>query len=248
MTHQTSSFASADWDAYARCYDTLTDLQPYQDLVAAVAAQLPTDAVSVLDAGCGTGTLLQAIARQHGAALTGIDGSPQMMARAMAKLAPYSVELIRGDLEGEAALPGSYDCIVSTNVLYTLRNPLAFLQQVRRVLNDDGTVVIATPMAGYDNGLILKAHCHDERDDAFWRHPHESIERENFLIKEAFGDSSLAIDMQLIATYNRWIYRTATFHFFTESELLTLFAQADLHVQHMTTAYADQCWLVVAHR
>ncbi|MBL8673454.1 MAG: methyltransferase domain-containing protein [Rhodospirillales bacterium] len=55
-------------------------LQPALDLLARVPAAAPR---TVVDLGCGAGTLAPMLtARWPGAALTGIDGSPEMLARA----------------------------------------------------------------------------------------------------------------------------------------------------------------------
>lgn len=249
MTQAQRSFNECDWDSYARCYDTLTQLRPYQELIESVVRHIPQSAKSILDAGCGTGTLLRNLAtRRPEARLFGIDGSPQMLALARAKLADTTSTIKQSDLESSDTFVGTYDCIVSTNVLYTLRDPREFLERIRNSLATNGQLVIATPKANYDNGLILKSHCNDQREDSFWRDPHQSVERENMLITEAFGHSTLADDMRLIADYNRRIYRTQSFHFFEQSALLEMMVDVLLEPVLVTDAYAHQCLLIVAKR
>jgi len=55
---------------------------------AAVSEAIPEDALSILDLGTGTGSVLIALARSHpDASLTGLDASPGMLAVAQSKLA-----------------------------------------------------------------------------------------------------------------------------------------------------------------
>ena len=96
----------------------------------------------VLDVGCGTGALLQALQASHpGAALAGIDPVPQMLEQARSKLGS------RADLRvGYAeALPwdaGAFDVVVSCNVFHYIGRPLDALGEMARVLRPGGTVVI----------------------------------------------------------------------------------------------------------
>jgi len=247
MEHE-STFNYAEWDVYAQCYDTLTKLRPYAEMIAEVANLIPRDAKSVLDLGCGTGTLLARINSIRKLQLTGLDNSPQMLAIAAKKLSNSPAKLQRGDLETMSDWGGPYDCVVSTNVLYTMNNPLLFLEHIRETVNVGGTIIVVTPKIGYDNGLILKAHCRDTRPDSFWRDPHRSPRREQRLIKEALGKSRLAKDMRTIAAHNRRIAGTGTFHFLTEQELRTLVHSAGLQLMDIHTTYADQNFLIVLTR
>ncbi|MEK7639095.1 MAG: class I SAM-dependent methyltransferase [Patescibacteria group bacterium] len=245
--NRTYSFTRAEWNTYAQCYDALTLLRPYEEMIANVISLVPPTAESILDLGCGTGTLLSQLAKRSGAQLTGVDDSPQMLSLAQKKLGEGAT-LLRKNLERQSDWGGPYDCVISTNVLYTIHNPLSFLSRVRQITAPSGTVIIVTPKIGYDNGLILKAHCQDRRDNDFWRDPHRSPMRERMLIKEALGDSPLAADMGHIAEHNRRIAHTHAFHFYSEAELSTLVGHAGLRVVHMDMTYADQNFLLVATR
>ena len=247
MEHE-STFTNTDWDVYAHCYDTLTQLRPYAEMIDEVADQVPREAKSVLDLGCGTGTLLARINSFSKAQLTGLDNSPQMLAIAAKKLSHSAATLRQCNLEDVSNWGGSYDCVVSTNVLYTMNNPLLFLLHIRQTVNVGGTVIIVTPKIGYDNGLILKEHCQDTRPDSFWCDPHRSPTRERRLIKEALGQSQLAKDMQTIAAHNRRIAGTGTFHFLTEEELRTLASSAGLRLVDIHTTYAEQNFLIILTR
>jgi ubiquinone/menaquinone biosynthesis C-methylase UbiE len=53
------------WNMYARCYDAIALLQPYQDLLQNVVDKLPDTSFKMLDAGCGTGNLLSNYAKRE---------------------------------------------------------------------------------------------------------------------------------------------------------------------------------------
>jgi ubiquinone/menaquinone biosynthesis C-methylase UbiE len=94
----------------------------------------------VLDIACGTGTLLQMVAERHpGAALTGIDIDPKVLARAKAKIGTKAVL----ELASATALPfasGTFDIVLSSLAFHhlTREEKVAAMQEVRRVLRPGG--------------------------------------------------------------------------------------------------------------
>jgi len=96
----------------------------------------------VLDVGCGTGILLEAIAAAYPeAGLSGIDASSEMLRVARGRLGEQA------DLRqaGAHELPWedrSFDLVICSSVLHYLRGPEAALAEMRRVLRPAGTVVI----------------------------------------------------------------------------------------------------------
>ena len=116
----------------------------------AIVSSYVQEGMKVLDMGCGTGTLAVKAAKK-GAEVVGIDISEEMLSVAAEKVQAEgleeSVELVNiGVLEMDDRFDeGSFDCVVSTLVLSELsRDERAFaLRECRRVLKDDGTLVIA---------------------------------------------------------------------------------------------------------
>lgn len=103
---------------------------------------------SVLDVGCGTGTLAIAAARRVGDAgsVTGIDASPEMIERARAKAARAAVRATF-DVADAAALPftdAHFDVVLSTVMLHHLRRAAReeCMREVRRVLVPGGRVLV----------------------------------------------------------------------------------------------------------
>jgi SAM-dependent methyltransferase len=106
-----------------------------------------TAAGSILDVGCGTGTLLEAIAGESDAGgsdrlgLVGVDLSPGMLAEARRKLGARA-----GTAAADAArLPlraATFDVALSASSLHHWRDPAAVLAEIRRVLRPGGRLVV----------------------------------------------------------------------------------------------------------
>jgi ubiquinone/menaquinone biosynthesis C-methylase UbiE len=128
---------------------------------------------SVLDVGCGTGTLAIAATRHVGptGAVYGIDASPEMIARAKRKAAKAGAPGVF-QLAAAENLPfadGRFDVVLSTLMLHHL--PRNTRQQcaaeIRRVLKAGGRV-LAVDFARAQARRGLLAHFH--------RHGHVSVE------------------------------------------------------------------------
>lgn len=103
---------------------------------------------TVLDIGCGTGTLAMAAKRQVGAngKVFGIDASPAMIARAASKAARAGVDVSFENAVAET-LPfpdAEVDVVLSTLMLHHLPRKLRqqCAREVRRVLKPRGRVLI----------------------------------------------------------------------------------------------------------
>ena len=94
----------------------------------------------VLDVGCGVGQLLQ-VAQARGYTAEGCDFSP--WATEYARQAGYTVRT--GSLETLGYAERSFDIVIASHTLEHIPAPVPFLQAMRRVLKDDGLLVIAVP-------------------------------------------------------------------------------------------------------
>lgn len=99
---------------------------------------------TVLDIGCGSGLLSQALV-DRGATVIGLDGSSRMLELARARLGE-SVELHHHDLnEPLSWLPdGSVDLVVASLVLHYLEHWRPVLAELHRVLRPGGRLVAST--------------------------------------------------------------------------------------------------------
>ncbi len=97
---------------------------------------------SVLDVACGTGALLESLAQRAPAVrLAGIDLSPEMVAIARGRLGGQAI-LVRGYAECLPFADECFDAVVSTSALHFVRQPLAALHEMRRVLRPGGSLVV----------------------------------------------------------------------------------------------------------
>jgi len=123
---------------------------------------------SVLDIGCGTGTLAIAAKQRVGPAgrVYGVDASPEMLARAGKKAKKAGVEVVfkNGIVEGLPFPDGHFDVVLTTMMLHHLgrkaRQQCA--REVRRVLKPGGRVLavdFGQPAEG-KRGLLDHFHHH----------------------------------------------------------------------------------------
>lgn len=128
----------------------------------------PRPGESVLDIGCGTGTLAIAAKQRVGAAgrVHGVDASPEMLARAGRKARRAGAEVVfqNGIVEALPFPDSQFDAVLSTVMLHHLgrkaRQQCA--HEVRRVLKPGGRVLavdFARPPGG-KKGLLDHFHHH----------------------------------------------------------------------------------------
>ena len=93
----------------------------------------------LLDVGCGTGWLAE-----HFSDYTGIDGSPEAVATATAK----GRDVRLGDVDEPLPFPdASFGGVVLKDLLEHVRDPVALVAEVRRVLAPGGLVFASSPDA-----------------------------------------------------------------------------------------------------
>lgn len=96
----------------------------------------------VLDVGCGTGALLEAVReRWPGAAGVGVDLSLEMLAVARRRLPP-EVGLVAGDAGLLPFADGAFDQATCTSALHHWAEPEVALAEVARVLRPGGRLVL----------------------------------------------------------------------------------------------------------
>lgn len=141
---------------------------------------------SVLDVGCGTGSLAFVARRQVGPSgiVHGIDASPAMIARAMYKARKRRAD-VGFDVASADALPfadDTFDVTLSTVMLHHLSKTMrvAAVSEMRRVLRKGGRALLVD-FAGARNGRSPRLHFH--------RHGHVDPQ----VIRDLATDSGLGI-------------------------------------------------------
>jgi SAM-dependent methyltransferase len=138
---------SADWDDAADRFDDEPDHGLHDETVRAawqalLRRHLPTPPATVLDLGCGTGTLSVLLAWE-GCQVTGIDSSPAMLERARQKAEDAVPKPLF--FHGDAADPkvaGPFDVLLCRHVLWALPDPSAVLGRWKPLLAPGGRLVL----------------------------------------------------------------------------------------------------------
>jgi O-antigen biosynthesis protein len=122
---------------------------------------------TVLDAGCGEGYGSSFLAGAA-AAVTGVDISKEAVRHAAGKYAKDNLKYLEMDLQELSLEAGSFDVVVSSQVLEHLDNPDKFLAGVKRVLKGNGIAVICTPnKKACEDEPMGKYHARDYHLDEF---------------------------------------------------------------------------------
>ena len=121
---------------------------------------------SVLDVGCGTGTLAIAAKRRVGrtGAVHGVDASPEMLARAEKKAKKVGIEVLFRNTLAES-LPfadAHFDVVLSSVMFHHLprKARLQCAREIRRVLKPDGRVLVVDFEGMADEKRTLLSHFH----------------------------------------------------------------------------------------
>lgn len=114
----------------------------YSSVNRAVFDRVPLAAGSVLDVGCGDGTLGAALKARAACAVTGVTSSTEESRRAGAVLDA----VILADLESaDLTALGRFEVIICSHVLEHLRDPGRVLTQLRSNLTPGGRLIVALP-------------------------------------------------------------------------------------------------------
>jgi arsenite methyltransferase len=98
----------------------------------------------VLDLGCGSGYAARAMREAGGAGRAyGLDGSPEMASNAREYTDDPGVDFLVGDFEHLPFESNSVDHVFSMEAFYYASDPMAALEEIRRVLRSGGTFYCA---------------------------------------------------------------------------------------------------------
>jgi demethylmenaquinone methyltransferase/2-methoxy-6-polyprenyl-1,4-benzoquinol methylase len=105
-----------------------------------LVSRLPPDGGHVLDVATGTG-LVADLLLAHGFRVTGLDQSPEMLARAHDRF-DGGIELVEASAEALPFADASFDHLTFTYLLRYVDDPAATLRELARVVRPGGTVAM----------------------------------------------------------------------------------------------------------
>jgi len=153
----TTTVDSRFWDRIAQRYSRrpVADEAAYQQTLDRVRARLSPRA-NVLELGCGTGTTALKLA-PHAEHITATDVSANMIDIAQAKAKEQRVDnvrFVRGTVQDDWLTAGSFDVVMTFNLIHLLQDMLGSLKRMHELLTPDGLFVSKTPCVGDMNLLV----------------------------------------------------------------------------------------------
>ena len=140
------------WDRFANIYDSFIKVI-FTGTYKAILDNLDSDLNStcnVLDIGTGTGIIPFYIGPKV-LSVTGIDISPEMIRIAVQKQEDMNIKNIDFQVQDSYKLnfpDKSFDIVIASNLLHLLFEPDKPINEVKRVLKDNGTFIAPTICAG----------------------------------------------------------------------------------------------------
>lgn len=100
---------------------------------------------SVLDAACGMGYGSSILSENGSSKVIGIDNSTEAIEYCKSNYSNSKLNFELGDCRKISFKKSEFDVVVSFETVEHLENPDEFLLEIKRVLNEQGTLIISTP-------------------------------------------------------------------------------------------------------
>ncbi|MEM2125949.1 MAG: methyltransferase domain-containing protein [Candidatus Methanosuratincola sp.] len=128
------------------------------------------DGDTVIDAGCGTGLLLEAVSERAKTRLVGLDSSIGMLREAKRK--GLDADLVLGDIESMPFRDCVADAVFSVSVIQLADDPGQAVSEIRRISKAGGAIAISyLKRAGIDPprtaGIRAVVHISETMKDVF---------------------------------------------------------------------------------
>ena len=146
------------WDTEAAVFDDEPDHGLHDPLVrdawrSLLLSYVPPIPSRIADLGCGTGTLSLLLA-QEGHSIDGVDFSPEMIRRAVAKVGSFpGTNFVVGDAADPQLPPATYEVVLCRHVLWALPDPAAALRRWVDLLTPTGRLVLIEGSWSTGSGL-----------------------------------------------------------------------------------------------
>jgi len=114
-----------------------------------VQGLVPADARNILDLGCSTGALGEALKHRQGASVVGVELSESFADEARDRLDRVIVADLEAFARGPAPPEAPFDCLIAADVLEHLVDPWEALRRGVEMLAPGATVVVSLPNVFY---------------------------------------------------------------------------------------------------
>ena len=131
------------WDKNAGCYDRFMrkDRAAYDEMYELIRPEVK--AKTVLELATGTGLIAKSIVNAA-AHIEATDASPEMIAEAKRDNRSAKLHFSVQDMFRLPYVEESFDVVIVSNALHIVPQPEKALQEIKRVLKDDGTLIAPT--------------------------------------------------------------------------------------------------------
>ncbi|MBI4687000.1 MAG: glycosyltransferase [Nitrospirae bacterium] len=132
-----------------------------------VQAMIPNGTIRVLDIGCGEGVFGKRLLEKGAQEVTGIEVTPDAAKKAGKNLS----RVVCADIETIDRLPfenGYFDCLILSDVLEHLKDPLSVLTRLKDYLSEDGVIIASIPNVRYHGVVNMLA-------EGYWRYQNFGI-------------------------------------------------------------------------
>jgi ubiquinone/menaquinone biosynthesis C-methylase UbiE len=104
---------------------------------------------NILDVGCGYGETLVELLHREFTSLTGVDGDPKAIIHTKKSLANSGIRILEGDVEALPFAEKSFSAVLCLDVLEHVKHDQKTVDEIARVLEDEGLFIGSTPYAGW---------------------------------------------------------------------------------------------------
>ncbi|MCF6277040.1 MAG: methyltransferase domain-containing protein [Candidatus Magasanikbacteria bacterium] len=226
------------WQFYAILYDIVRFLKPYKYLQKRILEELRLiPHLDILDSGCGTGNSIKEVVSSkdlpYNIKIFGIDISSIMLGKARRKLKKFSnVNFEKKRTENEAKNKRSFDRIISSNSLYTTKNPEEVIENWYKKLEDGGILVLVNPFNPKPQN-ILNEHLQLIKKERDWK--------AGLLFFCIFPLSVLLMMINLVIA--KAAKKGSTVHFIEPKKLEEILKNVGFIILNFEVLYGDTCIL-----
>lgn len=183
----------------------------YNNMLTLVKSRVPyLKDKKILDVGCGDGVLSYLFAKD-GATVSGIDYSSLAIAFAKEKTEDFDINFQQASAYELPFEESSFDVVISSDVIEHLEEVSKYLLEIKRVIKDEGIVVISTPIR-FTEYPLDKEHVVEwfpdefkevilsEFQDVSFYYSHSLVGHE-FIQKTLFGKSWYKVFFNLVSFF-----------------------------------------------